>query len=682
MGHRMRHLSFTAASTLLLAAVFTVASAAQGTTRDLLDMSLEELSTIQITGVTLTPRNLGDVPAAVTVFTRAEIRQLPVTTVEQLMDYVPGFQSARASDNSMSQPYSVRGRRFGASGREVLVLINGMRIENFFTGGGAGTYPMIPLTNVAQVEFIRGPGSALYGSNAMTGMINIITEESDSALNLSAGTHDHYSGHWLQQIDSENLDGSLFLRGFADNGEQYRVPDTFSPEQITTRDPLSGGDALLQMTFNRNTRLQLLAAERNSDDFYVTGFLANGFNQYDTSYYHGMLEQTLPWSNRFTSTLQAGYSEYILEVDTQASAAGAFAAVSSPPSTAPLQFRSEIRTSEAWLRWRNDWHLGAGQSLQFGLGYRNPAIDDATIYGNFDLGALYRGEFPIAYREDFSNASNTVKPADMDIGSAFVQYQSRLGEFADVLVGTRYDTYSQLGSNVSPRLALTFFPAASHSLKLLYGRAFDAPVAAELYTINNTILLGNPDLKPETVDTWEVLWLHQGQRATVSASYFYNRFHDSITQAVVNGVRTYDNAAHETSDGVELEVIAQLHTHFNLRATATQLLNTPASGFRESEQLFSLIARLQQPFGYATLAANYQSEKQTLSNGGSQRVTLDAFWLANLRLAYQTAPDLETYLDILNLADVDYATPSVTGSLPEGIPNPGRSVRLGLLWRY
>lgn len=682
MGHRMRQLPFPAARTLLLAAVLMATPTAHGTTRDLLDLSLEELGAIQITGVTLTPRNLGDVPAAVTVFTRAEIRQLPVTTVEQLMDYVPGFQSARSSDNSMSQPYSVRGRKLGVSGREVLVLINGMRIENFFTGGAAGTYPMIPLANVARVEFIRGPGSALYGSNAMTGMINIITEESESVLDLSAGTQDQYSGQWLQQIDSGTLNGSLFLQGLKKSGDDYRVQDTFSPQQIDTRDPLTSGDALLQLNVSESTRLQLLAVERNADDFYVTGFLSNGFNQYDTRYYHGMLEQTLAWSDAISSKLQAGYSEYTLEVDTQASVAGAFTAISSPTSAEPLKFLSEVVTSEAWVRWRNDWDMGNGRSLQFGLGYRKPAMESATIYGNFDLGALYRGEFPIAYREDFSNESTTVKPVDMDIGSAFAQYQSPLGEKADLLLGVRYDAYSQIGSAVSPRVALTLYPRAGDSIKLLYGRAFDAPVAAELYTINNTILLGNPDLKPETVDTWEVLWLHQGEHTTFSASYFYNRFHESITQAVVDGVRTYENSGHETSDGIELELIAQPHANLNLRATLTELIHAPDSGFRESEQLFSLITRLQQPFGYATLAANYQGEKQTLGDGGSQRVTLDAFWLGNLKLGYYAGQDLETYLEILNLADVDYATPSVTGTLEEGVPNPGRSARLGLLWRY
>lgn len=650
--------------------------------RDLFELSLEELGALEITGVTLTARNLSNVPAAVTLFTRAEIRQLPVSTVEQLLNYVPGFQSARSSDTSVSRPYSVRGRRFGASGREVLVMINGMRIENFFTGGAASTYSMIPLANVARVEFIRGPGSALYGSNALTGMINIVTEEQDSALNLDVGNDDQYRGNWLHQIHGETVSGNLFVRGLTSNGEDYRVPDTFSPQQITTRDPYTGQDVMVRTSIGADTHLQLLAVERTTDDFYVTGFLSNGFNQYDTTYYHGMLEHSWQWSDSITSTLQAGYSEFTLEADTQATPAGALSAISSPASDEPLKFRSQVVSDEAWLQWRNNWKLDANQSLQFGVGYRNPGVVDATINGNFDLAALYEADFPVTYRADFGNRSTTVEPADMDITSAFVQYQSRLGEQADLVLGTRYDRYSQVGDSISPRVALTLYPAQEHSIKLLYGRAFDAPVAAELYTINNTILLGNPDLGPETVDTWEAIWLYQGRQTTLSAGYFYNRFHDLINQSVVDGVRTYDNSEHETSDGVELELLTQPHRNLSLRATATHLFAAPASGFRESDQLFSLIARLHNPTGYATLGVTYQSEKQTLSNNGADRSTLGARWLADVKVGYYVAPELETYLQITNLADVDYATPSVSGSIAEGIPNPGRTARLGATWYY
>ncbi|MFZ5604632.1 MAG: TonB-dependent receptor plug domain-containing protein, partial [Pseudomonadota bacterium] len=388
-----RH-SFRSATLAALLAGIALACPVQvsATQQDLFELSLEELGNIAITGPTLTKKKLSNVPASVTVFTRDEIRQLPVSTIEQLMNYVPGFQSARSSDNSMGQPYSVRGRKFGVSGREVLVMINGMRIENFFTGGGANTYPAIPLANIARVEFIRGPGSALYGSNALTGMINIITDEAHNHLGANAGDPEQATVNWLQQLDTAGIDGSLFLQGYRHNGEDYQVQDTFSPNIISTHDPQRSSDALLQLTFNRHTRLQLLAAERDINDFYVTGFLSDGFSHYDTRYYHGLLEHTLAWSDAITSSFQAGYSHFSMPVNSQATPAGALAAISAPSSTDPLQFRSEVVTNETWMRWLNDWKMGDSKSLQFGLSYRNPGIDSALINSNFDLDALYRRE--------------------------------------------------------------------------------------------------------------------------------------------------------------------------------------------------------------------------------------------------------------------------------------------------
>ena len=678
-----RH-SFRSATLAALLAGIALACPVQvsATQQDLFELSLEELGNIAITGPTLTKKKLSNVPASVTVFTRDEIRQLPVSTIEQLMNYVPGFQSARSSDNSMGQPYSVRGRKFGVSGREVLVMINGMRIENFFTGGGANTYPAIPLANIARVEFIRGPGSALYGSNALTGMINIITDEAHNHLGANAGDPEQATVNWLQQLDTAGIDGSLFLQGYRHNGEDYQVQDTFSPNIISTHDPQRSSDALLQLTFNRHTRLQLLAAERDINDFYVTGFLSDGFSHYDTRYYHGLLEHTLAWSDAITSSFQAGYSHFSMPVNSQATPAGALAAISAPSSTDPLQFRSEVVTNETWMRWLNDWKLDDSKSLQFGLSYRNPAIDSAPINSNFDLQALHRQEFPVTYREDFGNRSTVAETAGMDIAAAFAQYQTKLGEQADLVLGARYDSYSQIGSHVSPRIALTLHPSTSDSFKLLYGRAFDAPMGAELYSINNPILEGNPDLQPETVDTWEIIWLRQWQMGTFTANYFYNRFHDSIAQVVVDGVRTYDNISHENSDGMEFELASQLHANFSLRASVTHLFSQPDSSFRESDQLFALIGRFQQSFGYATLTLNQQSDKQTLSNNGATRETLDGFWLANLKLGYYAGRNLEGYVEVMNLGDVDYTTPSMSGNIADGIPNRRRELRLGVAWEY
>src|SRR3990167_9441370 len=142
---------------------------------DLLDLSMEELLEVKITSSTLHDESLKTVPSSMTVFTRADIRRLGLQNLNQLINLVPGYQGSRGDESSLSFPVSSRGRRVGTSGREVLVLVDGQRLNNDWTGGAGQQTSLIPIENVDRVELIRGPGSALYGSNAMMGVINIIT---------------------------------------------------------------------------------------------------------------------------------------------------------------------------------------------------------------------------------------------------------------------------------------------------------------------------------------------------------------------------------------------------------------------------------------------------------------------------------------------------------------------------
>ena len=143
----------------------------------LLNLSIQELMDIKISGSTLTDESILTVPSSVTVFTQADIRQLGVNRLTQLANFVPGFQSYRSDESGVQEMVSNRGRRLGAAGREILVLLDGTRLNNDYNGGAFANIPYITLANVERVEFIRGPGSAIHGANAALAVINIITQK-------------------------------------------------------------------------------------------------------------------------------------------------------------------------------------------------------------------------------------------------------------------------------------------------------------------------------------------------------------------------------------------------------------------------------------------------------------------------------------------------------------------------
>ncbi|MCG8535186.1 MAG: Plug domain-containing protein, partial [Pseudomonadales bacterium] len=166
-----------------------ISSSAQGAHVEvkeaLLSLSLQELMELEITSSTLTAKNVKSVPASVSVFTKEQFMRMGADYLHELINFVPGFQSFRQGENSVQHYYSARGHRSSTASREVLILIDGMRMNREFDN--VFSVPMLSLHNVEKIEFIRGPGSAIYGSNAFMGVINITTQKNQNRIHTAFG---------------------------------------------------------------------------------------------------------------------------------------------------------------------------------------------------------------------------------------------------------------------------------------------------------------------------------------------------------------------------------------------------------------------------------------------------------------------------------------------------------------
>lgn len=655
-------------------------------TVDLFNLSLEELSNVLITGSTLTEKSIRDVPSAVTVFTRKEINKLPVSTVEELVNLIPGFQSYRSSDFGDLPVLSIRGRRTGYTNREMLILLNGMRIDEYFAGGSNLVFANIPLANLAQVEFIRGPGSAVYGSGAYTGVINLITDDATRQLDFGISDGQRLHASWQLASDTSAQDGirfSTFLHAVSDGGDSYTVPDSFADGRINTRDGYESFHGQLQLWLSQDTRLQLALAQNKADEFYIGGTVDDAFNRHDFTFAGLMLEQRLHWHNAVDSDLLGGFQ--IMEIDSSFHPVATFdiGQISTPMSSDPLLLKTYVKTQEWWLRWQNNWRIGHADSLQFGLEYRHPSSLETETASNYDMIQLAQGGPVINYYGNFSHTATLAEPSQQDIVGIYVQHQHYWNKHAEMIVGVRYDHYSQIGNAISPRLGIVLQPSNADSLKLLWGRAFRAPKADELYTTNNPLLQGNPDLKPETVNTYEVIWLHEWQHAQVSASYFYNRFDNAIRTVVVGSGRTYQNSGvSETSQGLEFELTGTAYQNVSMRLTGTHMLDTPDTFFREARQWLAIAGTYTWQQAYGSLIIQYQGERENLLTTADEREMLDDYVVVNARLGWTPQNELEAYLDLRNLADTESSVPSNSGDIEGGVPCRRREIRLGISWRY
>lgn len=177
----------------------------------------------------------------------------------------------------------------------------------------------------------------------------------------------------------------------------------------------------------------------------------------------------------------------------------------------------------------------------------------------------------------------------------------------------RYDHFSDIDGEFSPRLGSVQTLTPNHSIKLLYGKAFRAPTKNELNLLNNPVLLGNTQLKPETVQTWDLIWLGQWSDTSFSLGYFANNFENSIIQEDIGGgTLQFKNVNQDPSKGFEFEISHELNRHWLVRVSYTNFTEIPDSSLAEADQFASLMINYQRNMWNANLIASYFDQRKPL----------------------------------------------------------------------
>jgi len=643
-------------------------------------MSLEDLLKVKVRGSTLTDESIRDVPGAVSVFTHDQIQRMGFDYLHELLNLVPGYQSQRTGNFTQNYAYSSRGRRNETQAKEILVIMDGRTLNDSRTSSANMTLPLILLEQIERVEIIRGPGSAIYGSSAFTGVINIVTRRGKTESVLAAGSHGQVKAHQLFFHEQGNWLLDVFAQAYRDSGEHYNVPDTFSNNRINTRDPLQGGQFDLALAHG-DTLLRASVRESETDDFFVTNIISSGFNRVLSRQSQVSLAQGFNGVD-IRSHLFLSYQMTRHEFDIQLTAPGALSDNSTPASDDPLLFKVDFDGESLQLISQNDWLLNGDTSIQFGAEWRTDTETKAEADNNFDVGQLAAGTSPINYYGNFDNSTRFGTQVTRWVIGAYVQYQQELMLNTNLLLGLRHDEYEQAGSRLSPRMGLVQSLGDVHSVKLLYGEAFRAPALNETGLINNPILVGNPDLKHEIVKTWELIWQGYWQHTGLSLGWFQNRFKDPIIQAQAGAsTRTWVNGGSENSQGFEFEARHALGEHWTALASLTRLIELPDSALREAETLASLQINYGKNSWNYNVSAIYHGERDMLTPNDGQ-LGLDEYWFVNGKLNYSVNQSGQVYVQIKNLLDENYQTAAQGQLNSEGVPNRSLEIQVGMNWQF
>ena len=659
------------------------ALAARQTTDEFLSLSLQELVNTEIIGSTLTPQNLKSVPSSVTVFSYEQINRMGLDTLDELMNLVPGFQSYRSSTSQLDAPFSSRGRRIGTASAEVLVLLDGQRLNDARTSGIAIAVPKFSLRQIERVEFIRGPGSSVYGSNAMMGVVNIISRKNVNELNLASGSFDRTKGHLLVSHTADDFSLDFFGHIDTDNGDSFKLWDASGLRWENTDDPRGIEEFNVKLQ-RLNTFVGIQYSRYEAENFISFNGPGDGINYRESKSSSVSIRQNFNWSN-VSSYIWLGYSASSIEVISQATADSALINISTPASTAPLITKSTSdKFNETHFLFANDWDTGINSSMQFGMELRHLDVPKFITRFNYDIDAFQARDFPITWYEGAFSASRITQSASRrDIAGVYGQYQYKFLNTAELTLGLRHDTFSSIGSQLSPRAGLVLPVGENQSVKLLYGEAYRAPSEEELNLAPNSSFAGNIDLNPETVRTAELIWSGQWLHSSISLGVFENVFENAIVLLPNDtGSLEYVNLSkNEHSHGTELEVNHELNEQWLLRMTASHLIDKPADSFREANNMASISINYRWHRWNANISAVHHGSRETLTPT-AETLKLKSYNQVFAKLQYVIDANWKLNLQIKNALDKNYLTPAPGTFLATGVPDRGREILFGVNWTF
>jgi outer membrane receptor protein involved in Fe transport len=647
------------------------------TISSLLSLPLEYLMEIEVAVASKTPEQVFDAPSSVTVFTRRELQSMGVESLEELLNFVPGFMASRESVFGDGNMVAARGRTTPQASYNILFMLNGQRLNNDHSGGALTVNRFIPLHHVKQVEIIRGPGSALYGTSAFSGVVNVITADDLNEAYLGAGNLDSREAYVNVSDSGADWRVALSARYQEDKGEDYA-----SRGFAGVSDPRQARDVLVnaqrgcaQAMFSHSQRRQ-------------EGFLIGDQPGRNATFAHNFLNLRYDLLDQADRALAVygGYSWQDSEISAEVLSAGEIAALPAGFSDADAPLLNGTLTEEReWsLGLEGRYRLNTQHELFAGLEWRQPDnTQDRQLlnYTSPDMAALYDGmvRVPIHYAGDLIDIGRLSKEGAHDIFSVYLQDKYRINESWSATLGARYDHYSDNGASTTPRASLHYTLTPSTAFKLLYGEAFRAPSVRQL----SGVLVGNPDLQAETVKTLELAWLQKYHKAQTTLTWYSSRHANLIdTRPRPNGPgRQFQNlpGSVETA-GWELEASAQPTDNLSLRGAYSYAYQTEEDSRRFPHQTFSVMVnyRLEQ-WNFNLSAYHHGSVEQPL---GLCNAPLEGYWVGSAVIRYTLSKQLTLTGRFHNLLDEDYAGSVKTVTFAEGLPERGRTYSLGVEFSF
>lgn len=690
-----RRYSLPAISACLLLA-WAGSSAADGLTEDEMDLAMVYGDKDSFSLATGSKQTVRRAPAVATVITAEDIANIGAIDLDQVLETVPGIHVSRAT--TTNQPiYVMRGIYSSPTNPQILLLQNGVPMTSLYSGDKGNQWGGLTLENIARIEIIRGPGSALYGADAYAGVINIITKTAadidGTQFGARVGAFNSKDAWVLHGGKLGPVEVAAYLRWGRTDGhkeiveqdlqstrdKQFGTHASYAPGPVNTS--VDSLDAAIDLSLDK---WRFRAGYKGRNDLGLNVGAAGALDPNS----HGDSRRTnadLSWIDpQIIKDVGVGFSASYLSWIERTDETNLLL---SPPGTriGPSLFPNGFIGGPN--RWERSWRYSAyatytglsGHNMRVGAGHDDLDLYKTRTYKNYTQ-ALSGLPIPNpAGVIEYSDIQPHISPQKRQNNYVYAQDEWTVIRDWTLTAGVRHDNYSDFSGTTNPRLALVWDTTLDLTTKLLWGKSFRAPAFLEAYGINPA-QSGNREIKPERIQTRELAFNWQAHKVLQANLNVFRYDMDDIIRVVPNATPgtggTWQNTGSQRGRGAELETIWDPMR--SLRVTA-------AGSWQYAVDLAT-----NQDAGYAPHSHYYLRTDWRFANGwqasaqgnrvlnrkraaGDTREPVPDYNSVDLTLRAELTRQVEISGSVRNLFDARIIEPTLPATVPTDLPQAGRS---------
>ncbi len=645
---------------------------------------------------TKNPIEMSKAPSIVTVITAEEIENIGAKTLPDIIRTVPGFDIIKDGDFG---EIKIQARGVASIGSKIKLLIDGHSLNMPYDGAFEFFFDDLPLKNVKKIEIIRGPGSALYGANAFLAIINVVTKDASDIDGVKVatgfGTYDtqEYSvsfGKTFRDID---------ITGFADFYNTNGLSETIKEDQMArqpfsitpgdTDDSRNKLDFYLKSTY-KNINFIGKYMNKDTEPFVGSSFILTEDGENKFNFVMGEVNYKFDVGERLSVKPRVYYDQYDMDFLVEQFPDG-FVMSSDLDGDGDIEEFPNGKIAQGLATNRRlgaeiqmDYDISENNTFTLGFDYKWERQDNVTHHANFN---------PInnASLGSIQDVVDWIGEAYRQIWAIYIQDMWNISDNIDLTIGIRHDHYSDFEGTTNPRIGLVWDFMDDFTLKLLYGQAFRAPSLKELYLISNPTLLGNPDLQPETIRTYEVGLGHKfNKRIVANVNYFFNVIRDEIVMVFSNAptvAGVFENMGGSNIQGIEFETKADLSDYWS---DAYIFVNYTYQDAESKGDPLPDVPKHKGNIGINAGITKYlnanlhtfisddrvRAEKDTRSDSPGYAIT-------NLTLiAKDFFKDMKVKASLFNLFDKKYDDPAPANTISTDLPRQGRTFFIEVEYKF